>query len=347
MQGRPQATAAASSSVEVLSVGSISDRYLEHARVYYRHADGTPTTEVRDIRLSLRELLELYGTAPAESFGLCHLKAVREAMLNRPRPLCRKVTNQRVGRILRLFRWAASEELIPAHVSVTLDRLVALKPGRSRAIDHPPRQPAKREAVEKALHFVSPVLRAMACLEAFTGMRPGEIVAMRRDEIDTTQDPWPHVPRHHKTKWRGHTREIFFGENAQKILAPFMDRPGNAFLFSPIESRAWWSAKRRAERRTPMTPSQRARRPKANPSRAPRDHFTVQSYDRAIARACKRARVERWTPNQLRHWAATRIEDAKGIEPACAAMGHRSFEITYTYAKARREIARRVAREMG
>jgi len=38
------------------------------------------------------------------------------------------------------------------------------------------------------------------------------------------------------------------------------------------------------------------------------------SYGRAIARGCEKAAIERWTANQLRHTAATRIRKEYGIE---------------------------------
>ena len=37
-----------------VSVAEVLLAYLEHAQVYYRHPDGRPTTEVKEIRLSLR-----------------------------------------------------------------------------------------------------------------------------------------------------------------------------------------------------------------------------------------------------------------------------------------------------
>ena len=54
-----------------------------------------------------------------------------------------------------------------------------------------------------------------------------------------------------------------------------------------------------------------------------------------------------WTPNQIRHTAATVIEDEHGLDAARASLGHRSPDITKTYAAADLAIATRVAAKRG
>src|SRR5262249_6274262 len=44
-----------------LSVNEIILAYWQHVETYYRHSDGTATTEVGNIRLALRPLKALYG----------------------------------------------------------------------------------------------------------------------------------------------------------------------------------------------------------------------------------------------------------------------------------------------
>ena len=79
---------------------------------HYRRADGTPTGELDNYRDSLRPLRRLYGRTPAADFGPLALKAVRQAMIDAG--LARTTINQRVGRIVRLFKWAVENELVPA-----------------------------------------------------------------------------------------------------------------------------------------------------------------------------------------------------------------------------------------
>ncbi|MCH7725653.1 MAG: tyrosine-type recombinase/integrase [Planctomycetes bacterium] len=97
-----------------------------------------------------------------------------------------------------------------------------------------------------------------------------------------------------------------------------------------------------------MTPSQAARTPKTNRGRAPRDHYTKDSYRRAIARAYEKAGVEPWSPNRLRHSRATFIREKYGIEAAQVVLGHSDAKLTaQVYAERDFALAERVVREIG
>ena len=50
--------------------------FEQHVEEHYRHADGTPTSEVENFAYSLRPLKELYGHTMAAEFGPRALKAV-------------------------------------------------------------------------------------------------------------------------------------------------------------------------------------------------------------------------------------------------------------------------------
>ena len=54
-----------------------------------------------------------------------------------------------------------------------------------------------------------------------------------------------------------------------------------------------------------------------------------------------------WTPNRLRHSAATRIREQFGLEAASVTLGHARMNQTEIYAKKNYELAARVAREVG
>ena len=118
-----------------------------------------------------------------------------------------------------------------------------------------------------------------------------------------------------------------------------------------------------------MTPSQSRRRPKRHPKRAPGDHYTTGSYRRSIERAVdainrKRreearnatktagAKVEpvllpEWTPNQLRHSAATEIRKQFGLEAAQVTLGHSQADVTQIYAERDLTLAAEVMRKIG
>jgi len=64
-----------------ISVAEIIAAFWDYAQAYYRHADGTPTTEIECYHDALGPLRRLYGHTPAAQFGPLALKAVRQAMI--------------------------------------------------------------------------------------------------------------------------------------------------------------------------------------------------------------------------------------------------------------------------
>ena len=78
-----------------------------------------------------------------------------------------------------------------------------------------------------------------------------------------------------------------------------------------------------------------------------RDRFTTATYRQQIRRACAAAGIPRWHPHQLRHTAATAIRARYGVEAARAVLGHARVATTELYAERDRQMAIRVAGEMG
>jgi hypothetical protein len=62
---------------EGVFVSELLAAFLDHARTYYRDADGNPTRECINIAPMLRMLRDLYGDQPASSFDARALKNVR------------------------------------------------------------------------------------------------------------------------------------------------------------------------------------------------------------------------------------------------------------------------------
>jgi integrase len=77
------------------------------------------------------------------------------------------------------------------------------------------------------------------------------------------------------------------------------------------------------------------------------DHYDTGSYRRAIARACKEAKVPTWHPHQLRHNAATAVRKQFGLEGAQLMLGHSSADVTQIYAEVDREKALAIAAKIG
>ena len=158
---------------------------------------------------------------------------------------------------------------------------------------------------------------------------------------------WIYTPQSHKNSWRGQVREICLGPQAQALIRPFLKTEIGAYIFSPREAREQFNAQRKANRKTPMTPSHRKRKPKANPKLAPRDHYTVFSFGQAIRRACKKADVPHWHPHQLRHTRGTELRHELGIEMARVILGHKSLAATEIYAEKDLQSAHQIVAKLG
>lgn len=327
-----------------ICVCDIAARYLLHADTYYRDIRGRKTSSYDGARMAIRAL-EPYFDVPAVEFGPLRLQSMRALLVEQGRP--RVTCNRVVKAVRRLFKWAASQELLPVAVSdarATVDPLLA---HRTTAPEWPPVRPVPDDVLEATIAHLPTVVADMARLHRLTGARPSELCSMRPCEIDQSDaEVWEYRPVDHKTAWRGEERVIHIGPKAQAILEPYLKRPADAFCFSPRESEAARHKQQRASRKSPVQPSQRNRR-KKNPKRPAGDRYTRDSYRRAIQRAAEAAGVQKWFPNQLRHTAGTEIRKLFGIEASQTRLGHKSPDVTQVYAERNLKLSRHVAREIG
>jgi len=168
-------------------------------------------------------------------------------------------------------------------------------------------------------------------------------------DVDRTGEVWTYRPKRHKTEHLDHDRVVDLGPRAQAALAPYLlGRAPDSFCFSPEEAMDEIRRDRHERRRTPLSQGNRpGSNRKTSPRRQPRDRYDVAAYRRAIARACERAGVARWSPHQLRHLAATELRQRYGIEAARVMLGHRDIGTALIYAEADRALSRRIAAEVG
>src|SRR5262249_55907748 len=92
------------------SVAEVLLAFWRHGEGPYRTADSEVSREILNLRDALKPVRALYGRTPARSFGPNALRAVRAEMVKAK--LARTTINARVNRIRRVFRWAASVEMI-------------------------------------------------------------------------------------------------------------------------------------------------------------------------------------------------------------------------------------------
>ncbi len=265
--------------------------YWSWAKNYYQPG------EFLTAKVALRILKKFYGSTPVEDFGPLKLRIIRDSMIQGdpegpyPRePWSRKYINQQCRRIRSVFKWAASHELADVSVYQSLCTVEPLKLGRTTAPEGKPVGPVAIEAVDAIRPFIGRQVTALIDLQLLTGARGGELLKIRAMDIDTTNSSgvWSYRPVEHKTAHRGKSREILFGPEAQKVLAPFMkDRPRNAYLFSPNEAVTERIAKLHGQRKTPLSCGNS---PGTNRVAAPQwgagDYYTSNTYARAIVRGC-------------------------------------------------------------
>lgn len=350
---RPNYTAASASG---LTVSDLILRFWKYAATYY------PASTLKGtIKPPLRRLRVLYGPTPTSSFGPLALKAFRQYLLDERRPskspdgpptrLSRRTINRFVCWVRRVFKWAESEQLVPASLSHALATVEGLKSGRTDAPETPPVLPVPDAIVDATLPHLPPVVADMVRVQRLTGMRPGEVCRMVATELDIAGDVWLYKPNEHKTAHHGKVRTICIGPKAQAILRPYL-RPDriDLLLFKPQDAEIHRRGRLRTENQTPFTPSRLRRDAKraAHPKRKFNERYEVCHYARAIRRACKNAGVPCWAPNQLRHAKATEIRQGGfGLEGAGAVLGHSKLETTQIYAERDEGVARRIALATG
>ncbi len=325
-----------------IAVSELILAFWHHAKQRYVK-NGEPTSEIRSFRTALRPVRHLYGHGPVTNFGPLALVACRQELIEAG--ICRKRINQHVGRIRHVFKWGVARELVPETVWRALCAVEGLRLGE--AVETQPIKPAPEAHITAIEPFVSPQVWAMVNLQLWTGCRPGEACVMRTIDINTQGDIWEYRPHSHKGEHHHKERIVYLGPHAQEVIKPLLKTDLHAYLFSPREGRAWSRARRAQNRKTPRPANRPPCQSKASPKRAAGQRYTNHSYGRAIQRACERAGVPVWSPNQLRHSAATRIRAAYGIEAARIILGHSSAVTSEIYAEIDREKAKEIMQSIG
>jgi len=340
-----------------ITINEIFLPFWEHVQQYYRK-NGKPTSEVRNMKAALAPLLKIYGTFPAKDFGPLGLKTYREQVIKEG--FTRQVINKKLQRVKLFFKWAVANEFIPSQVYQALQSVPGLQQGRSSAPESNPVKAVPTELIESTLKHVNRFVAAMIRLQLYTGMRPAEVTIMRPCDIDRSDKIWIYRPFTHKTEHHGKERLIFLGPRAQRVLMPFLSIEPDKFLFSPRKVKEEMYEQRRANATAKRhTPCKRKRKPKKQPG----EHYTTNSYEKSIHRGTDKAfpppeglneeqikawrKRYRWTPNRLRHTAATFLRKEFGIDAARVILGHSSPTVTEVYAELDYEKAAQIMAQVG
>jgi len=284
------------------------------------------STEHRDYLLSIRPLAHHFGKSIAASFTAKNLAATRTSMIKGyehpdhgpQKPLCRRVVNQRIKRIQRMFKWATSEDLLHVEAYQRIATLEPLRRNRCEAIDHEPVKPVDPLAVERTLPYMPPVVADMIRVQRLTGLRSDNIVNMHLADLDASGPIWIYTPAKHKTMHHGHRLQVPIGPLAQAILQPYVAR-ATTHVFThrrngPYTSATYWKLVNAA--------IERANRTEQPP-------------------------IPHWHPHQLRHLRATEIAAQYGYETSRILIGHSTMQAHMIYAERDLKRATEVAQEAG
>jgi len=257
---------------------------------YVRHVQercGDRSKELYHIKATLRPLRRLYASLPINEFGPRRLLTLRQQFIEAG--YCRNSVNDYVRRVRRMFRWAVVQEMVPPAMHQALQAVEGLRAGESSAREPRDVRPVPEEYINAVLPHVSRQVAAMIKLQLLCGARPIEITLIRPRDIDMTGSLWAYTPPHHKTQRFGKTRTIFFGPRAQDTLREFLTPDVNAYVFSPADADRERRERIHAERTTKPTRGELARhrrKRRAEPKRKPGEHYSTDSYRRAIWRGC-------------------------------------------------------------
>jgi len=349
--GRPQ------KATRELTMGDVLVDYLEFAQQYY----APPSRELEGILPALRPL-KAYASQPVTSFGPLALRAIMDRWVRDG--LGRSTINARKGKIIRFVRWAVSREKIPSWLVEGLKSVESLRAGRTSAPEPEPRTAVDEARVRATLPHLTPHVAAIVELLWLTGARPSEILSMRSGDIDRTTDPdcWRYRPRTHKNSHRKQSRVVCLGPRAQAVLAPWLKDDADAYIFQPREAvaalaesrkKAHRSDRQRARSAATKRRAEEAKRTaktcRAVPpsSRLAGERYEHRRISNAVRRACLKHGIEPWTPYQMRHAMATRVEATIDFDTARKVLGKKSVADTARYIHADERAAAEAIKRIG
>ncbi len=362
----------------------------EACRLWLKHKQATANPSnpagCAHAETAVNIVVEVCGQLPVREFRAKALECVQQVLMQRrcrqggklqPQTYSRTYCNMIQKLILRCFAWLVKEEVYPAESLAILREVPFIKRGphvrESKRVT-----PVTPEQVNATLPYCSPILSTMIQVQQLIACRPGELCRMQPRDISRSPAEkltlpntdyqvsarlengcmvWIYVPAEHKTLHKEKSRTIAIGPRAQKLLEPLLlGRDPEAYIFSPREAVAQWLALKRANRQTPVQPSQVCRC-KRNPGRRPGNRYTTDSYCGAVASAIEKANADRkekglppipaWAPNRLRHLAATEIAAKFDRETAAVALGHAGMDMIGIYAEQSLNKVAGVAAAMG
>ena len=331
-----------------ITVTEVCIDYTREMKKRYQDESGKPTEEFKTVQRVMKRFREYYGNDPASSVKAIAFKFMRQSFIDDD--ISRKTINKYCTHFIRALKLAAENEKLPSDNYLSMQAVETLKKGRTEARETKPIPPVPEETIDATLPYLPPIVADMVRIQLLTGMRPNELCQVKPELINRDGDVWIFKPEHHKNSYRDQSRVIAIGPEAQEILTPYLLRQSSSYCFDPSETVEQVRRRRNLERKTPEGQGncKGSTKPKSKPKRQAGDHYKTPSYRKAIHRACERASINRWSPNQIRKQTGVRVRKENGLEAAQAVLGHKHKSTTERYYAAMvPSVAEETMRNMG
>lgn len=301
-------------SARPLSVGELCERFILSKQAEH----GVRSWQDIQARMVALAVCRRFAGLEAATFGPKALQEVVASLLAEGQ-LTRGGINRRKQQVVAMFKWAVSEELVPASSWHALQAVRGLRYGKGR--DNPPRLAADPVAVEAVIRQLRDngnlgAARCLAFIRA-TGCRPGEAAGATASDFRLSGPLPALVLRDHKCAHRGMERVIPLNPAAVAVV--------NEALADCAATHG------------PLFPNGAGNR------------WDRRTLPRMIGRACEALGIPTWTPYQLRHLVATEAVNRTGNEAATAALLGHSPDSTLVrrYSRNRLALAEVAARAVG
>lgn len=259
--------------------------YLRAMKIKFGKDSNEPTYR----SYAIRDCNKLFSSMPAKEFLPPQLKAVRAEIIKSG--CVRRTANKRTQQLIKMFQWAVEEGYAEPAQWHRLQAVETIQEGQFGAVDRPKKQPVPDDLFARTLDLLRPEQRDAIQVLALTGMRTGELLAMRPQDVDMTGRHWFYTTSRHKTAKKTGATTILIPEPAADILRARMPRDYTKPWFR--HGGTWLRI--------------------------------------AVHRACSRADIPTWHPHQLRHRFATKIADLLGEKEAQKLLRHHDPKMTKHY----------------
>lgn len=272
-------------SSEVITIKELGKRYLAAMRIKFGPGSNEPTYRSYAVRM----VVGMFGSLTVAEFTPVQLKAVRQAVIDSG--LVRRTANKRTQHLVQMIQWAVEEGLATSEQWQRLKAVEQIRAGQFGSRDNPDKKPVSESHYQETLQYLRPRTADALRVLALTGMRTGELLAMRPQDIEKSERHWFYSPPRHKTMESIGSKLIAIPEPAVEILIKYMPKDFTKRFFPCGAS---WLL-------------------------------------RAVERACERHGIPHWHPHQLRHMLASKVAESIDERAAQKLLGHTNPRMTKKY----------------